>query len=300
MRKYFITAVTDTRLEELLAQNLSPTDQPRIIIAAGGVWLGGKERLFDPQAWVEKGHTVRVYISPYQGESYSLETGQVIFEDQDLLAVYKPVNLNVHAVPSSLYYNLSYGVGRYLAGQGIDRQPAPVTRLDRPVQGIVLFGKSRAGERLLFSLVQQRKIRKWYLAALEKGAAIPWLRVDDHIGYDTGRTALQPTGKRAATWFKKREELDMADIYSAFPLTGRRHQIRFHAAHYLVPIIGDQIYGSGLALKSGEIALVCRGYNLPWRGKNLHIRLPQPFLDTFYRSLNRVSTVFSDPLPEID
>ncbi|MFC2155568.1 hypothetical protein ACFLRB_03635 [Acidobacteriota bacterium] len=77
--------------------------------------------------------------------------------------------------------------------------------------------------------------------------------------------------------------MENADIYSVFPFTGRRHQIRFHASHYLAPIIGDTQYGSRFVLKPDEIALMCRGYNFPMKGKNLRIRVTPAHIKAFYQ-----------------
>ncbi len=287
MKKFFVTARGDTTVFDLLSENLPEPYDAETILEAGGVWNDSGERILSPGFRLSRGETILVYVSPFQGLYYTLAEGQVVFEDGDMLAVYKPGDLNVHAVPSSLYYNLSYGVSCYLKNQGITMKPTPVTRLDRVVQGLVLYGKNKEGERILFKLVRQAKVRKWYLGALERGKGIRHIRIRDSILSSNGLTILHPQGRPADTWFVRVGELEMADIFSIFPFTGRRHQIRFHAAHYLGAIVGDHRYGSRCSFKPDEIALMCRGYNLPWKGQHLKIRLPGERVEAFCQTLRR-------------
>lgn len=288
MQKYYITAKQDITLLDLLTEHLPGSHDAGTIITSGGAWYGRTTRITEPGYLLKKGDTVRVYISPQQGQYYYIKEDQVIFEDEDMIVVYKPCNLNVHAVPSSLYYNLSYGVGHYLKMQGIDLEPTPPMRLDRPVEGLVMFAKNKKNERVLFELVRNSRVRKWYMAALDKGNDIDHIKISDTIINEWSTTKLDPRGKKALTCFYKIHSLQDAVIYSVFPFTGRRHQIRFHASHYLSPIIGDVQYGSRYKLKPDEIALMCRGYNFLVKGKNLRIRVPKAHLDTFYRKLASV------------
>lgn len=290
MKRFFITAKTDTPLL-LLLQDFLPgkyAANAETIITHGGVWKN-KKRVMDPSLLIETLETVKIHTSNFQGKTYALDKNDIVFENNDFMAVYKPVDLNVHAVPSSFYYNLTYGVNVYLQKQGIPFETNPVTRLDRPVEGLVLFPKHKHSERLLFKLSKERKIKKWYLAALEPRPANPArLRITDKISTDGKRTALDPMGKIAGSLFIKTQSLEIADIYSVFIFTGRRHQIRFHASHYLSPILGDGVYGSRYSRGSDEIALVCRGYNIPYRRERIKIRLPQHYLERFIKKPNTV------------
>ena len=284
MRKYFVTAKADTPLRQLLEAHLPSTCHVEIIITHGGVWKG-KYRILDPNHTIRAQETVKVHTSSFQGNIYSLHRKQIIFEDLDLLVVYKPGNLNVHAVPSTYFYNLGYGVNQYLEKQGIRFQSTPVTRLDRPVEGLVIFPKNKNSARKLTDSLKNRKIKKWYMGALEHRHNPTYLRIRDKIANDGYKTFLDENGKTADSLFIKIDSGKFADIYSIFIFTGRRHQIRFHASQYLAPIIGDWFYGSSFKKEPDKIALVCRGYNIPYKGKNLKIRLPEHYLDQFYERL---------------
>ncbi len=287
MKGFFITAKKETPLLELLAQNIPEKFNPETVITSGGVWLWHKKiRLLNPEYPVPPKETVKVHISSFQGKIHTLEPKQVVYENKDFLAVYKPHNLNVHAVPSSLYYHLAHGVDHYLKQQGIRFESSPITRLDRAVAGLVLFAKNKPAERKLFELVKNRKVQKWYTAALEKNLTHEnphRIRVKDKISNNGRVTQPDPKGKNADTLFIKTHSLPRADIYSVFIFTGRRHQIRFHASTYLSPVLGDHQYGSSVDRPPDEISLICRGYNLNYRRERIRIRIPQHYLDAFLR-----------------
>lgn len=284
MKRFFITAATKTPLLKLLSAHIPTQYNPEVVITSGGVWKG-KQRIIDPNYTMQPRETVKIHISSFQGKTYILENEQIVFENENLLVVYKPGNLNVHAVPSSNYYHLAHGVSSYLQSRGQTFEATPLTRLDRPVEGLVLFAKSKPAERRLFSLVKKRKIKKWYTAAIEKGEHPECLRIRDRISNNGRRTLSDPDGKTADSLFIKTQSFEHADIYSVFIFTGRRHQIRFHASHYLAPIIGDVFYGSGVSLPPDRISLMCRGYNIPYGNEILRIRIPRHYLDRFYQAL---------------
>lgn len=240
----------------------------------------------NPSQRIKKGETLKIYVSPFQGQQFELRKSQVVFENEDLLVVGKPANLNIHSVPSSMQYNLTFGVIQYLKLNGVSFEPTPPMRLDRPVQGLVVFGKNSSAEKRLFQLVKGKKIGKWYVGVLENTGHPPYLRVQDKILNNGARSTPHELGKDAHSLFCKRESLQGIEIFSIFIFTGRRHQIRAHAAHYLAPIVGDRQYGSKIKLKSDEIALQCNGYNIPWEGKILRLRQdPQAYDNLKQRAL---------------
>ncbi|MCU0286319.1 MAG: RNA pseudouridine synthase [Acidobacteria bacterium] len=286
MNRFFITAKENIPLLKLLSMNLPGQYNAEVIIASGGAWKD-KKRVTNTETIIHAQETIKVHIGDIQGKFYTLSKEQVIFENDDLLVVYKPCDLNVHAVPTSIHYHLSHGVDGYLHSQGISFEPTPITRLDRAVEGLVLFAKNKPAERKLFELTKKRKIKKWYMAALEKRNENPkCLRIQDTIGSNGSRTLLDSGGKASDSLFIKTASLETADIYSVFIFTGRRHQIRFHASHYISPIFGDTLYGSSVSMPPDQIALMCRGYNIPYRKKILHIRLPQEYINHFYQRIS--------------
>jgi 23S rRNA-/tRNA-specific pseudouridylate synthase len=289
VEKFFITAKTAIPLKQLLAAHLPDRYDAETVITSGGVWKN-KLRILKPSTIIQPRETLKIHTSPFQGKTYVLDPKHVIFENNDLLVVYKPCDLNVHAVPSSCIYHLAYGVNAYLKQRGIHFESTPVTRLDRPVEGLVIFPKKKSMERKLFQLIKERRIQKWYTAAIEKYDSPKYQRIQDIISTDGKRTHLDKNGKKAHSLFVKTESLVNVDLYSVFIFTGRRHQIRFHASHYMKPIIGDRLYGSSELLGPDEIALMCRGYNIPYRREVLRIRLSSYYITSFRKKLSLSSS----------
>jgi 23S rRNA-/tRNA-specific pseudouridylate synthase len=296
IKKFFITAKTDITLRQLLAEHLPTQTNGETTITSGGVWKD-KQRIMNPDYVIQAGETVKVHISSFQGKTYSLPKEHIIFENQEFMVVYKPSDLNVHSVPSTFFYNLTYGVNQYLQHQGIDFQAVPVTRLDRPVEGLVIFPKNKSSEQQLFKLVRLRKIKKWYIAALECSNGPQCLRIRDKLSNYGNRTFIDENGKEADSLFIKTQTLEFADIYSVFIFTGRRHQVRFHASHYIAPILGDFFYGSSVKMEPDDIALVCRGYNIPFGREKYKIRLPQCFLEKFFEKIHDQGDSFRENRP---
>ncbi len=289
MKRYFIVATKDTPLGRLLEDLLPQQHRESIdgILAAGGVWRG-KERLLSPTMIIKKNDTIAIHVEPGQDREYIMPPEHVVFENHHFLVVYKPGRLNVHAVPSSLRYHLTHGVNRYLEETGVNYHTTPITRLDQPVSGLVVFGKHKKAERELFRLAKEKRIRKWYRAALEKPSPQSRIRVQDHISNIKKRTSADPNGKFADSLFVFKQELNHANVYSVFTFTGRRHQIRYHAYHYLSPILGDRLYESSYVFSKGEIALLCCGYNIPIWGKRYKVRLPESLHREFEQKIDQV------------
>ena len=286
IQRFFITAKTATPLRQLLADHLPAPSDAETVIGSGGVWKDRK-RVTDPDTIIPAQETVKVHISSFQGKAYTLEKEHIIFENPDFMVVYKPCDLNVHSVPSSFYYNLAYGVSQYLRQQGIDYHVTPVTRLDRPVEGLVIFPKHKSSEIQLFKSVKLRQVKKWYTAVLGTTKGPRCLRIRDTLSNLGNRTFSDEKGKAADSLFIKTGSVGNADIYSVFIFTGRRHQIRFHASHYIAPVLGDWFYGSATVLQDDDTALICRGYNIPYRRETFKIRLPQHYLDRFFEKVGR-------------
>lgn len=292
MNIYYIAATEDTPLMSLLVSHLPNRHRSHIpaLISSGGVWRD-RQRITDPAQVIKKSETLKIYIEPGQELEYLVEPEHVVYENQDFLIVYKPGGVNVHAVPSTTLHHLAYGVDRYLEQKGIVFRSTPLTRLDMPVSGLVLFAAHKVAEKRLFRLIKRRRIKKWYLAALEKNSKSAgelgqkFIRLQDRVSSRDKRTAYDPDGKFADSLFAYRGERGGADIYSVFTFTGRRHQIRYHASRYLAPILGDRLYHSEFRYGNNEIALLCYGYNIPFGGRHYRIRLPEKYLDEFYAQI---------------
>ncbi len=271
MKCLHITAKRASVVLDLLKENLPAGYEAESLLTAGAVWLGKGRPA--PGRSLDAGETLRVYLRSKQSDAYRIDPEHVIFQDSALLVVYKPPGLPVQGDPASRSHHLSYGVWEYL-GSPAAWKPAPITRIDQPVSGLVLFGACPESEKSLFALMRDRGVFKWYRTFLSGSSASGCRLVDLSLSHSGRSIRIDPEGKLARTLFIPGEKRATGQLYSAFPLTGRRHQIRVHAASTLAPIVGDTLYG-GPPGKAEGISLCCVGLNLTLAEKRYRIRLPQ-------------------------
>ncbi|MFK8009960.1 MAG: RluA family pseudouridine synthase [Saprospiraceae bacterium] len=172
---------------------------------------------------------------------------EIIFEDDHLLVINKPAEFL--SVP-----------GRYIKDSVAQRMkekfpeatgPLIVHRLDMSTSGIMLIAKSLEVHKFLQSQFIKRTIKKRYVALLEGNVSEEEGTVDLPLRTDWNERPKQlvcyDDGKPAQTNWKVIERKDQQTRIHFFPITGRTHQLRVHAAHSLglnLPIIGDDLYGT--------------------------------------------------------
>lgn len=171
----------------------------------------------------------------------------IIYEDQDLLAVNKPPGISVHPVRDLSKATLAHGVSCYWQRLGISSLYRPVNRLDKDTSGLVLLAKSQFSHQALFQQMKQGNIHRRYQALVEGEFPQDKMTIDMPIAHidpeKDARRTVHPDGKMATTHvqimkrFKGYTQLDISLD------TGRTHQIRVHLSHLGYPICGDSLYG---------------------------------------------------------
>jgi len=167
----------------------------------------------------------------------------VLYEDERIMVLGKATGMAVHAGSG-----VSHGLIEIL-NAGLE-EPAYylVHRLDRDTSGCLLLAKDRATMTELHALMRRGGIGKQYLALVQgqwKGGA---RTVDAPLSPNRERggermTEVSGEGRRAATRFVPRQAFPEATLMEATLDTGRKHQIRVHAAHEGHPVAGDRKYG---------------------------------------------------------
>lgn len=214
-------------------------------------------------------------INPAAGKDIDL-----IYEDEHLAVVNKPaeflsvpgkeINDSVFARVKKWYPNAT--------------GPLIVHRLDMSTSGLLLIAKTTEIYVALQAQFIKRTIKKRYVALLDgniegnEGVIDLPLRLD--IDNRPHQVVCYEHGKAAQTIWKVVARKNNQTIVHFFPITGRTHQLRVHAAHPLglnTPIVGDDLYGTKanrLCLHAAEIT-----FFHPIKKENVTIELVYDFED---------------------
>lgn len=168
----------------------------------------------------------------------------VLYEDEDLLIVDKPVGLAVHG-GSRVRFGLIDVLRQHRGEEGFLEL---AHRLDRGSSGCLVLARNRNSLLKMQSQFRQRAVRKIYWALVggqwrggEREVCWP-LRINRH--HAKHRKAVVDTGGRGArTWFHPLERFVQSSLLEARIETGRTHQIRVHASAEGHPVVGDDRYG---------------------------------------------------------
>jgi len=186
------------------------------------------------------------------------DDSQVIFEDRELLVVFKPTGLPCLPTRDQQSINLKVMLERYVG--------APVhmpSRLDTATSGLVVTSKAAEFHRAVQHSFELKGVTKSYL--LEVSPKVSWSEIStrNSIGRDRRhqilRKVVESGGREAQTHFTLLEQRLESSLLCARPQTGRTHQIRVHSQFLGHSIIGDNFYAGieadSLHLFANQISL---------------------------------------------
>ena len=186
-------------------------------------------------------------VEPEPDRACPQSAPELLYEDRWIAAVFKPAGMLSVPGKSEAPSILDWARERYPAATG----PLVVHRLDMDTSGVLLLALTKEAHQELQAQFKHRTVRKRYIALLEgritppKGRIELPLRPDLH---DRPRQAVDPLhGKPAITEYEVLEFRNGRTRIAFYPLTGRTHQLRVHAAHpsgLNAPIAGDRLYGT--------------------------------------------------------
>jgi 23S rRNA pseudouridine1911/1915/1917 synthase len=190
----------------------------------------------------------------------------VIYEDNHLIAVNKPVGDLVHGDETG-DDTLADAVKQYIKVRY--EKPGDVFlgvihRLDRPVSGVVIFARTSKALTRMNEKMRDKAITKKYLAIVQHRPDPLSATITHHLVKDETKNVVRAYASRKAGTkestlsYEVFGELEGRVLLDINPLTGRSHQIRAQLAKIGCPIVGDLKYGAEAPLQDKSIALHCK------------------------------------------
>ena len=203
---------------------------------------------------------------------------EIVYEDDSLLVLNKPAGLLSIPGKEQDYSVLSWLHKRFPLATGA----MLVHRLDMATSGLLLAAKNAHAHKILQQQFINRSIKKRYVALLSKVITEKNKTIDLPIRVDLDDRPRQVVcyehGKKAVSHVELISSDDTSCRVYFYPVTGRTHQLRVHAAHFKglnAPIVGDELYGE----KSSRLFLHAEklSFEHPVSRQVLEIHSPAPF-----------------------
>lgn len=259
------------RLDAVLARAVPVFSRNRIkdLILTGGVAING-QTLDEPKYKVKAGETITLIApEPVEAEPAPEDIPlDILYEDEHLVVVNKPVGMVVHPAPGSLSGTLVnallFHCGDSLAGIGGVRRPGIVHRLDKDTSGVMVAAKTELAHNHLAAQFADHgrtgPLHRAYIAYVWGHTQQARGTVDAPLGRDPNtrlKQAVRRDGREAITHYAVEarfggEGWDVTRLKCELE-TGRTHQIRVHMAHIGHPLVADAVYAPGFATKVNRL-----------------------------------------------
>lgn len=173
---------------------------------------------------------------------------EILYEDNHVIVVYKPANIlsqgDATGDKDMLTIIKEYIKEKYKKPGNV--YLGLVHRLDRPVQGIMVFAKSSKAAARITKQIQNHKFHKHYLAIINGNLKDKKGEFHDYLEkLENGNTVVTDNkhGKESILRYEVIKEFKNYSLVRIELVTGRHHQIRVQFASRGYPLVGDQRYG---------------------------------------------------------
>ena len=281
----FIADKPDTRLDKYVSEKHPELSRTHVqkLIAEGHITVNGNAA--KPGLKLNIGDRLRVILPPTPPSRLEPEAMplNIIYEDDDLIAIDKPAGLAVHPAPGHPSHTLVNAILAHfphLADISDSLRPGVVHRLDKDTSGVMLVAKNSTAQADLAEQFKSHSVAKAYLV-LVKGHLSPENGIiEAAIGRDPSnrkRMAVVTGGREARTEYRVVKYIGGYSLLEVSPETGRTHQIRVHLAAIGFPVVGDKVYGVKAPFLSRQFMHASRlGFRLPSSGEYVEFKSELP------------------------
>ncbi len=209
---------------------------------------------------------------------------KIIFEDESVAVIEKPVGMVVHPGAGNrtgTLVNALLGRALKLSSVGGSFRPGIVHRLDKDTSGLLVIAKTNTAHKKLQTQFSDRSLTRTYVALVEGIVEYEEGRILKSIGRHPKmreRMAVSEleSAREADTRYRVVKRYKQYTLLEVNLKTGRTHQIRVHMQHLGHPVVGDPTYGTiregiRLCLHAAKIRFVH-----PKSGKIMEFESPIP------------------------
>ncbi len=221
---------------------------------------------------------------------------EVIFEDEDIIAINKPSGLLSNPGKDPKHSDSAWARVK-------DACPNAelVHRLDMSTSGLIVFGKHKDAERHLKAQFRERITHKLYYARVwgnieEEKGQINLPLICDWPNRPKQKVCFEH-GKPSVTDFEVIKREKKTTLVGLLPITGRSHQLRVHLLSVGHPIVGDEFYAPPEAIRYSprlqlHAAELC--FLHPKTNASMHLFAPCPFYRTAHKEVLFSRGIFAD------
>ncbi|SFV77780.1 Ribosomal large subunit pseudouridine synthase D [hydrothermal vent metagenome] len=237
------------RIDSALAVMLPDFSRSKITswVRSGKALLNSKT--FKPKEKIMGGEIIALTLvkektNAWLGEDIAIN---VVYEDDDIIVVNKPVGLVTHPGAGNWTGTLANALLHYDPSLANLDRAGIVHRLDKNTSGLMVVARSELAQKNLVEQLQTHTVSREY-SAIVYGHMISGGTIDAPIGRDPKDRIRQAvveegTGKDAVTHYRVIDRFAHHTHVKCILETGRTHQIRVHMSHAEHPLIADPMYG---------------------------------------------------------